>query len=57
LHYGEAAIELAKIYMSKQGGRKTAIDLLRRAQSMNRAVISDDSKEEASLLSQLPDDY
>jgi hypothetical protein len=51
---GEAAIELAKIYMGRVYGKETAINLLGRTRSMKRDEISDDAKDEAaSLLSQL----
>jgi TPR repeat protein len=54
MKYGEAAIELAKIYMTRRDGKDTAIDLLRRTRSMKREEISDDAKNEAaSLLSKL----
>jgi TPR repeat protein len=50
LHYGEAGIELAKIYMARRGGEKIAIDLLRSTQLMNRTEISDEAKEDATVL-------
>jgi TPR repeat protein len=54
MKYGEAAVELAKIYMVRRGGKETAIDLLKSTRSMKPDEISDDGKEEAaSLLSKL----
>jgi TPR repeat protein len=47
---GDAYIELAKIYLGRRGGKRMAVDLLRKTQSMNRDAISDNSKEEAAAL-------
>jgi TPR repeat protein len=47
---GDALIPLAKIYIDRKGGQKTATDLLRRARQMSRENISDDAKEQAESL-------
>lgn len=47
---GDAFIALAKIYRTRKGGQRTAIDLLRQVLLMNRTDISDDGKEEAASL-------
>lgn len=54
MHYGEAVIQLAKIYMVRPSDKRRAIELLERTFSMSRNEISDDAKDEAAkLLSRL----
>ena len=54
MRYGEAAVELAKLYMSRRGGKPVAVELLKSVQSMKRYEISEDAKEESlALLSSL----
>jgi len=51
---GDACILLAKIYIARKGGQKTAVTLLRQALRMNRNYLSERGREEAeSLLKQL----
>jgi TPR repeat protein len=47
---GEACIELAKIYKTRKGGQKAAINLLKRALRLNRDCISEAGREEAAFL-------
>jgi uncharacterized protein len=47
---GEAAIELAKLYVTKRDGTKKAIELLKKASVLKRAEISDEAKHEAKIL-------
>ena len=46
----EACIPLAKIYMTRKGGQKAAIALLRQALRINRNCISESGREEAESL-------
>lgn len=51
---GEACIELAKIYKTRKGGRRSAASLLRRALRLNRDCISEAGRDEAkSLLNEI----
>jgi len=51
---GDACIEMAKIYKSRKGGRKTAVALLRRSLRMSREYVTESGREEAeSLLKEL----
>lgn len=50
LNSGDACMELAKIYKSRKGGKKTAIGFLRRALRMTSEEISEEQKLEAKLL-------
>ena len=47
---GDAFVELAKIYASRNGGRKAAIDLLTQALRLGRDDISGAVKEQAHFL-------
>ncbi len=47
---GEAAIELDKLYMTKCEGTNKAIELLKKTAVLNRAEISDEAKQEATIL-------
>lgn len=54
LRSGEAALELAKVYVDMRGGKPKAIDLLRMIWRMRPSEISDQAREDAaSLLSNL----
>jgi TPR repeat protein len=54
MRYGEAAAELAKIYMQRPGGKKLAIAVLKKTRGMNCSEISEAGREEvAELLSKL----
>lgn len=47
---GDACIELAKIYLGRKRGQKTAANLLKRALRMNERLISGGGKKEAESL-------
>ncbi len=47
---GEAHLQLAKIYLKKRNGAKTAADLLNKAVSFTPSDISDDGREQAEVL-------
>jgi TPR repeat protein len=47
---GDACVELAKIYIGRKGGQKTAANLLKRALRMNERLMSGGGKEEAESL-------
>lgn len=47
---GEAAVELAKVYLSRPRGKTRAIELLRLTQTMKLSEISEQAKEDAALL-------
>jgi len=50
MHSGEAAVELAKIYLNRPKGKAKAIELLRLTQTMKRSEISEQAKEDAATL-------
>lgn len=50
LHSGEAALELAKLYLGMRGGERKAIDLLKMTQRMRPSEISDQAKDDARNL-------
>jgi len=47
---GDAYVRLAKIYLKRRNGTAAATDLLRKAVSLNRNNISDDTKRQAEAL-------
>lgn len=50
LHSGEAALELAKTYLCRRGGKRKAVGLLKMTQQMRRSEISEQAKEDAAML-------
>jgi TPR repeat protein len=50
MDHGDACVRLAKIYLKKRNGIKTAADFLRKAVSLSRSNISDDTKKQAEAL-------
>ncbi len=47
---GDACVQLAKLYMAKRGGAKTAAALLKTALSLNRSETSDEAREQAQRM-------
>lgn len=47
---GDAHLRLARIYLGKRGGAKAAVSYLRKALSLRRSDISDETKDEARNL-------
>jgi TPR repeat protein len=50
LHSGEAALELAKLYAHRRGGKAKALELLKLTQRMRASEISEQAKEDAAKL-------
>jgi TPR repeat protein len=50
MHSGEAAVELARIYLRNRRSKTKAIELLNLAQKMKRSEISEQAKEDAGAL-------
>jgi TPR repeat protein len=47
---GDACVQLARIYLKRRGGTKTAAALLRKAASFSSGGTSDDAREQAEVL-------
>jgi len=47
---GDACVQLARIYLKRRGGTKTAANLLRKAASFGSSGTSDDAREQAEVL-------
>jgi len=50
LHSGEAALELARLYAGRRGGKSKALELLKMTQRMRPSEISEQAKEDATAL-------
>jgi TPR repeat protein len=50
LNDGDACVRLARIYLKKRNGTKTATDLLKKAISLGPSDSSEDTKDQASIL-------